>query len=139
MFDYKLQKIKKYLKENLRKSFISSSTIFFASFVLFVIKLNKELRFCVNYRRLNALTRKNRYSISLIKKTLTKVTKCKYFIKLDIIAAFNKLRMHSNSEDYIIFVISLRFYKYYVLSFNLTNELFNYQHYMNDILFDYIN
>ena len=139
MFDYKLQKIKEYLKENLRKDFISSSTALFASPVLFVFKSNEELRFCVNYRRLNALTRKNRYSIPLIEETLARVTECKYLIKLDIIAAFNKLRMHSNSEDYTTFVTSLKFYKYHVLSFGLTNESFNYQHYMNDILFDYIN
>ena len=139
MSDYKLQKVKEYLKENLRKGFISPSTAPFASSVLFVVKSNEGLRFCVNYRRLNALTRKNRYSISLIEETLTRVTECKYLTKLDIIAAFNKLRMHSNSEDYTTFVTSLKFYKYHVLSFDLTNESFNYQHYMNDILFDYIN
>ena len=56
---HKLLKIKKYLKKNFKKDFISSSLAFFASSILFVTKLNEELRFYVNYRKLNALTRRN--------------------------------------------------------------------------------
>jgi len=123
---HKLLEIKKCLKKNLKKNFISSSSTFFASFVLFVAKSNEELRFYVSYRKLNALICRNRYSISLIKKTLIRVMSCKYLIKLNIIVAFNKLRMHLNSENYITFVISIRVYKYHVLLFDLINELASY-------------
>ena len=47
--------------------------------------------------------------------------------------------MHSNNENFIIFVISFEIYKYRVLSFELTNESAIYQQYMNDILFEYLN
>jgi len=123
---HKLLEIKKCLKKNLKKNFISSSSTFFASFVLFVAKSNEELRFYVSYRKLNALICRNRYLISLIKKTLIRVMSCKYLIKLNIIVAFNKLRMHLNSENYITFVISIRVYKYHVLLFDLINELASY-------------
>ena len=126
MFENKLQKIKKYLEKNLKKEFISSSLIFYASLVLFVVKSNKSLRFCVNYRKLNVVIKRNQYLILLIEETLARITNCKYFIKLNIIVVFNKLRMHFNSEDYIIFVIFMNVYKYYLLSFNLINELFKY-------------
>ena len=66
----KLQKIKKYLKKNLKKEFISFNLILYALSVLFVVKLNKSLRFCVNYRKLNVVIKQNQYSISLIKETL---------------------------------------------------------------------
>ncbi len=112
MSTHKLLETKKYLKKNLKKDFISSSSTFFAFLVLFVAKPNEELRFYVDYRKLNALTCRNRYSISLIEKTLTRVMSCKYLIKLNIIVAFNKLRMHLNSENYITFVISIEVYKY---------------------------
>ena len=59
--------------------------------------------------------------------------------RLDIIAAFNKLRIYSNSKDFTTFITSLEIYKYRVLLFELINELVNYQQYMNDILFDYLN
>ncbi len=126
MSTHKLLEIKKYLKKNLKKDFISSSSILFAFLVLFVAKSNEELRFCVDYRKLNALIRQNQYLISLIKKTLIRVMNYKYLIKLNIIIAFNKLRMHLNSENYITFVIFIRVYKYYVLLFDLINELTNY-------------
>ena len=139
MSENKLQKMKEYLEKNPKKEFISSSLTLYALSVLFVVKSNESLRFCVNYRKLNIVTKRNQYSISLIKKTLARVTDCKYFIKLNIIVAFNKLRMHFNSEDYIIFVIFMSVYKYHVLSFDLINESFNYQHYINDVLFEYLN
>ncbi len=126
MSTHKLLETKKYLKKNLKKDFINSSSIFFASLVLFVAKSNEELRFYVDYRKLNALIRRNRYSISLIKKTLARVISYKYLIKLNIIVAFNKLRMHSNSENYITFVIFIKVYKYYVLFFDLINESTSY-------------
>jgi len=122
----KLLEIKKYLKKNLKKDFINSSSTFFAFLVLFVAKLNEKLRFYVDYRKLNALTCQNRYLISLIEKTLARVISCKYLIKLNIIIAFNKLRMHLNSKNDIIFVIFMKVYKYYVFLFDLINELTSY-------------
>ncbi len=49
MLNHKLQKIKKYLKKNLKKKFITLSKAFFASSILFIKKKNDNLRFCMNY------------------------------------------------------------------------------------------
>jgi len=49
MFSVKLLKIKKYLNENLSKRFITSSQTFYFFLVLFALKANEDLRFCVNY------------------------------------------------------------------------------------------
>ncbi len=49
MFFVKLLKVKKYLNENLLKRFITSSQTLYFFFVLFALKANKDLRFCVNY------------------------------------------------------------------------------------------
>ncbi len=126
MSTHKLLETKKYLKKNFKKDFINSSSTFFAFLVLFVAKPNEELHFYVDYRKLNTLIRRNRYSISLIKKTLARVMGYKYLINLDIIVAFNKLRMHLNSKNYITFVISMKVYKYHVLFFDLINKLASY-------------
>ena len=132
-------KLKKYLKKNLRKNFINFSNASFFLLILFVIKFNEKLRFCVDYRKFNVIIKRNDYFISFIDEILIKLIECKYIIKLNIIAAFNKFRMYSKNENLITFICSLKVYKYYILSFNLTNDLFNYQHYMNDILFDFLN
>ena len=64
---------------------------------------------------------------------------CKYLTKLNIIVVFNKLHIYSNNENLIIFIIFIKVYKYYILSFDLTNKSANYQHYINDVLFKYFN
>ncbi len=138
MSDYKLQKMKNYLIKHLNKDFISSSSASYASLILFVEKKDDSLRFCVDYRKLNALIKWNRYSLSLIDETLARIQESKYLTRLNIIVAFNKLRMHSDSEDLTIFITSFDFYKYHVMSFKLINDLTFYQHYMNDVLFDYL-
>jgi len=93
-----LRVLKKYLKDNLVKNFIQASSFLAISLILFVKKSSEELRFCVNYRGLNVMTVKNRYSLPLIREILVRLTKIKYYIKLDIIAAFNKLRMTYEDE-----------------------------------------
>ena len=47
--DHKLEQVKKYLNEYLKKRFIVFNYALFASFVLFAEKSNEELRFYVNY------------------------------------------------------------------------------------------
>ena len=136
---HKFEQVKKYLNEHLKKKFIVSSYILFALLVLFAEKPNKELRFCVNYKKLNVIIKRNRYFISLIDEILVKIQDCKYLTRLNIIIVFNKLRMHSNNENFIIFVISLKVYKYRVLSFELINDSIIYQQYINDIFFEYFN
>jgi len=59
-----------YLNENLSKDFIRVNHFQTIIFVLFIKKLEEELRFCVNYQDLNAITVKNQYSLSLISETL---------------------------------------------------------------------
>ena len=119
---YKFEQVKKYLNEHLKKEFIVSSYALFALFVLFIKKSNKELRFCVDYKKLNIIIKRNRYFILLIDEILIRIQDCKCFTRLNIITIFNKLRMHSNNEDFIIFVISLKAYKYRMLLFELIND-----------------
>ena len=51
--------VKEYLLKNLYKGFIVLSSSPFASPILFVAKPNGGLRFYVNYRKLNSLTKKD--------------------------------------------------------------------------------
>ncbi len=139
MFSVKLLKIKKYLNENLSKRFITSSQTLYFSLVLFALKANWDLQFCVNYQKLNVIFKRNRYSLSLIDEIIDKIVSCKHLTRLNIISAFNKLRMHLDSENYITFITALEAYKYKMLSFKLTNESIFFQQYMNDVLWNFLN
>ena len=79
-----LEATKKYLLENLDKGFIAPSQAPFAAPVLFVRKANGSLRFCIDYRKLNQITRKDRYPLPLINEILVRISRTKIFTKLDI-------------------------------------------------------
>jgi len=139
MFSVKLLKVKKYLNENLSKKFITSSQTFYFFLVLFTLKANENLQFCVNYQKLNVIFKRNRYSLLLINELIDKIVSCKHLTRLNIISAFNKLQMHLNNKNYITFIIALEAYKYKMLSFKLTNESIFFQQYINDVLWDFLN
>ncbi len=136
MLSYKLQKIKKYLEENLKKKFIILSKAFFASSILFIEKKDDSFRFYINYQKLNALIKRNHYSIFLINEVFTWIQDSKYLTWFNIIVTFNKLRMSSESENLTTFVTFFDVYKYKVILFELINELTFFQHYINDVLFN---
>ncbi len=138
MFNHKLQKIKKYLINHLNKEFIFFSFASYVLLILFAEKKDESLRFCVDYRKLNALIKRNHYSLSLIDETFARIQESKYLTWLNIIVAFNKLHMHSDSEDLTIFITFFDSYKYHVMLFELINESTSYQHYINDVLFEYL-
>ncbi len=122
MFNHKLQKIKKYLIKHLNKEFIFFSFASYVSLILFTEKKDESLRFCVNYRKLNALIKQDHYSLLLINETFARIQESKYLIQLNIIVMFNKLQMHSDSENLTIFITFFNSYKYHVMLFELINE-----------------
>ncbi len=93
MFEEKLKIVKKYLENNLKKKFIAANRSSFVSFVMFMKKTNESLKFCVDYKKLNQLTKKNKYSLFFIDETLTYLKKIKYFTKLNIRQTFHRIEI----------------------------------------------
>jgi hypothetical protein len=93
-----LKIFKKYLDKHLKNEFITSSKSTCVAFILFIKKKIDDLRLCVDYHELNAIIIKNRYSFSFISETFDHIVDVKSFIKLDIIAAYNKLRVKKKNE-----------------------------------------
>ena len=85
--------LRKTLTELLDKGFVRVSSSPAAAPVLFVKKPGGGLRFCVDYRALNRISKKDRYPLPLIQETLSGISKAKWFTKLDVIAAFHKIRI----------------------------------------------
>jgi len=75
----------------------------------------------------------------LINEVIDKIVDCKHLTRLNIILTFNKLWMHSDSENYTIFIIALEVYKSKILSFELINDSISFQQYMNDVLWNFLN
>lgn len=133
-----LEVVKKYLDDHLQKGFIRTSTSPAAAPILLAKKPGGGIRVCVDYRGLNALTAKNRYPIPLIRETLDALCNAKYYTKLDIIAAFNRLRMAEGEEWKTAFLTRYGLFEYLVMPFGLQNAPATFQHFINSVLHDFL-
>jgi hypothetical protein len=115
--------LKEYFTKALRKKWIVSNAAEYESPVLFAKKPNGELRFCVNYRAINARSKKDMYLLPLIFETFNRFGKAKLFIKFDVRNAFHRIRMNSGFEKITIFRIRFGQYKYQIFSFGFTGGL----------------
>jgi hypothetical protein len=66
--------------------------------VIVVKKPSGGLRVCVDYRPVNEMTIKSKYPIPLIRETLARLSGKRIFTKLEIIAAFNRIRVAEGYE-----------------------------------------
>jgi hypothetical protein len=76
--------LRKTLTNLLDKGWIRASSLAAEAPVLFFKKPEEGLRFCVDYRALNAIISQNRYLFSLIKKILKGLAKARYYIKMNV-------------------------------------------------------
>lgn len=133
-----LEALRNYLDEELAKGFIRVSRSPAAAPVLFVKKANGDLRFCVDYRGLNAITIKNKYSLPLVQETLNQLATARYYTKIDIRSAFNKLRIKKGDEWKTAFTTRYGLYEYLVMPFGMCNAPSSFQTYINQALKGYL-
>jgi hypothetical protein len=92
----------------------------------------------VDYRALNAITVKDRYPLPLIKESLNNLTGMKYFTKIDIVSAFNNIRIKAGQEYLTAFRTRFGLFETLVMPFGLTGAPATFQRYINDALRDYL-
>jgi len=63
-----------------------------------VQKKDGTWRFCVNYRKLNDITIKNRFPMPLMDEILDELAGTRYFAKLDMTAGYHQVRMKQEDE-----------------------------------------
>lgn len=122
----------------LQNQFIRESKSPAAAPVLFARKPGGGLRFCVDYRGLNAITRKDRYPLPLIRETLSALSKAKWLTKLDVTAAFHKIRMAKGEEWKTAFRTRYGLFEWNVCPFGLTGSPATFQRYINWTLRDFL-
>jgi Reverse transcriptase (RNA-dependent DNA polymerase) len=130
--------LRKTLTEYLDKGFIRVSNSPASAPVLFARKPGGGLRFCCDYRALNKLTKKDRYPLPLIYETLERIGKARWFTKLDVIAAFHKIRIAEGDEWLTAFRTRFGLFEWLVTPFGLANTPSIFQRYVNWTLRDFL-
>ena len=80
----------------------------------------EDCGFCVDYRRLNEISRKDSYPISRIDKTLRTIAAAKYISKVDVISAFHRIHVKDGDEWKTAFNTRFGLYEWLVIPFGLT-------------------
>ena len=134
----KLNALREYLDENLKKGFIRESQSPAGYPILFVPKKDGKLRLCVDYRGLNNVTIKNSYPLPLISELQDRLQGAKWFTKFDIPGTYNRIRMKEGEEWKTAMRTRFGLYEYTVMPFGLTNAPATFQAYINNVLRKYL-
>jgi hypothetical protein len=130
--------LRKTLTDHLEKEWIRVSKSSAGAPVLFVRKSGGSLRFCVDYRKLNEITKKNRTPLPLIIETLRIIIKAEWYTKLDVFAAFYKIRIKKGNEWKTAFRTKFSFFKWFITPFGLIGAFATFQRYINNILREFL-
>lgn len=96
------------LNKMLDQDIIEESTSAWSSPILLVPKKDGGFRFCVDYRKLNAVTKKDAYPLPYISTILDQLRDARFMSSLDIKSAYWQIKMAEDSKEYTAFTVPNR-------------------------------
>ena len=126
-------KIHKMVGDMLKAGVIQETSSPWDSPIVLVKKKDGSLRFCVDYRRLNAVTRKDVFPLPRIDDLLDQLKGMSVFSTLDAKTGYWQIRMEKSSREKTAFVTSNGLYEFRVMPFSLCNTPATFQSYAESI------
>jgi hypothetical protein len=133
-----LVELKKQIDALLEKGYIRPSTSPWAVPVLFVEKKDGTKRMCIDYRALNEVTVKNKYTLLRIEDLFDQLRGTSMFSKIDMRSGYHQLRIRSLDILKTTFITKYGLYEFMVMSFGLTNAPAYFMYLMNNVFMDYL-
>jgi hypothetical protein len=133
-----LVELKKQIDELLEKGYIRPSTSPWVAPVLFVEKKYGTKRMCIDYRSLNEVTIKNKYTLPRIEDLFDQLRGVGVFSKIDLRSGYHQLRIRPSNIPKTAFITKYGLYEFMVMSFGLTNAPAYFMYLMNSVFMDYL-
>ncbi|MBW0474278.1 hypothetical protein O181_013993 [Austropuccinia psidii MF-1] len=130
------EKLRAYISENLEKGFIQPRTSSTAAPALFFKKKDVGLHLCVDYIKINSVTRKGKYPVHPMNQLLTVFNASPTFSQIYLRDAYNLLRIKEGDEHLTAFKAKYSSYEYMVMPFGLTYPPPSFQNLVNGIFYD---
>ncbi|GBG89561.1 hypothetical protein CBR_g49350 [Chara braunii] len=121
MSEEELSVLRVQLDDLLEKGWIRPSSLPYGAPVLFVRKKNKDLRLCIDYRKLNTQTVKNAGPLPRIDDLLERLGGAKFFSKLDLKSGYHELESRQEDRYKTAFKTQYGHFEWLVMAFGLTN------------------
>ncbi|CAH0556831.1 unnamed protein product [Brassicogethes aeneus] len=102
--------------------------------VCLVRKKDNSYRFCIDYRQLNAVTKKDSYPIPYVASILDRLRDARYLSSLDIKSAYWQVGLAESSRDFTAFTVPNGLYRFKVMPFGLTNAPATWQRLIDTVL-----
>jgi hypothetical protein len=113
--------LKMQLQDLSEKGFIRPSSSPWGCPAIFVKKKDQTLRMCVDYRPLNEVTIKNKYTLPRIDLLFDQLTGARVFSKIDLRSSYHHIRIRPEDIPKTAFTTRYGLFEYLVMSFGLTN------------------
>lgn len=129
------QEVRDHLQGLLDTGIIRPSKSPFSSNIVLVRKKNNELRMCIDYRKLNSITKKDAYALPRIEEILENLAGNKYFTVLDAKSGYHQVEIKEEHKERTAFTVgALGFYEFNRMPFGLSNSPATYQRLMEECL-----
>ncbi|KAK9134121.1 hypothetical protein Scep_013649 [Stephania cephalantha] len=113
--------LKTQLEDLEKKEFIYPSTSPWGAPVMFVKKKDSSLRMCIDYRKLNQVTGRNRYPLPRIDDLFDQLVGARVFSKIDLRSGYHQLRIRDEDIPKTAFSTRYGLFEFTVMPFGLTN------------------
>ena len=130
----KRQIIAKEVQKMLLSNVIQPSASPWSSPVVLLEKPNGEYRFCVDYRRLNAVTKKNAYPLPRIDEKLDALGNARVFSTLDLQSGFWQIPVRESDKEKTTFSMQNGHFHFNSMPFGLANSPVTFQRLMDLVL-----
>jgi hypothetical protein len=98
-----------------------------------VEKKDKELRLCVDYQPLNAVTIKNKYPLPRIDILFDQLAGAQVFSKIHLRSSYHQIKIRAEDIPKTAFTTRYGLYEYLVISFGLMNAPAHFMYLMNSV------